>query len=137
MSNASHTLAGPPISDHCVSGVKYSGNPTGKKITIGDVPTYISEPKDVQRGVKKVILFYSDVWGPFHINNQLLQDYFAQNGTLKVMRLTYGAMTVFSAPICRVYRCWNRLFPWRSNIPARQRSCIQSRIVVLQIAGAS
>ncbi|KAL0057822.1 hypothetical protein AAF712_015522 [Marasmius tenuissimus] len=84
MSTASATLAGPPTSDHCVSGVKHSGNPAGKQITIANVPTYISEPKDVQGGVKKVILFYADVWGPFHINNQLLQDYFAENGFIVV-----------------------------------------------------
>ncbi|KAL0571465.1 hypothetical protein V5O48_010501 [Marasmius crinis-equi] len=83
MSTSNVVLAGPPTSDCCVTGVKHTGTPVGKRTAIADVPTYISEPKEVQ-GIKRVILFYSDVWGPFHLNNQLIQDYFAENGFIVV-----------------------------------------------------
>ncbi|TFK38809.1 Alpha/Beta hydrolase protein [Crucibulum laeve] len=71
-------LAGPP-GDCCVKGVKHTGDPVGKTITIADVPTYISEPGS-SAGSKKVLLFLADVYGPFFVNAQLLQDYFASNG---------------------------------------------------------
>ncbi|KAK7448134.1 hypothetical protein VKT23_013893 [Stygiomarasmius scandens] len=74
-------LAGPP-GDCCFSkGVKHSGTPVGRRETIGGVPTYVSEPKS-QSGTstKTVILFMSDIWGPFGNNSMLIQDYFAENG---------------------------------------------------------
>ncbi|KAJ7818778.1 Alpha/Beta hydrolase protein [Mycena olivaceomarginata] len=55
----------------------------GKSITIADIPTYLSEPSSSiapQSGPKKVVLFFADVYGPFYLNNQLLQDYFASQG---------------------------------------------------------
>ncbi|KAF9256230.1 alpha/beta-hydrolase [Marasmius fiardii PR-910] len=80
MSNA--VLAG-PLGDCCVTGVKHSGTANGKRIMIADVPTYISEPKE-DSGGKRVVIFYSDVYGPFYLNNQLIQDYFAENGFVVV-----------------------------------------------------
>ncbi|KAG9227518.1 hypothetical protein CCMSSC00406_0000836 [Pleurotus cornucopiae] len=55
------------------------GTPVGQTITIAGVPTYVSTPKS---NLKKVILFFPDVYGPFYVNNQLLQDSFAANGYL-------------------------------------------------------
>ncbi|THU90358.1 alpha/beta-hydrolase [Dendrothele bispora CBS 962.96] len=80
----SAVLAGPP-DDCCFSkGVKHTGTPVGRTETIGGVPTYVSEPSAESQsnstGAKNVILFMSDIWGPFSDNAKLLQDYFAENG---------------------------------------------------------
>ncbi|KAF5346651.1 hypothetical protein D9758_013199 [Tetrapyrgos nigripes] len=79
--STSTVLAGPP-DDCCFSrGVKHSGTPVGRRETIAGVPTYISEPpSEAQSDGKKVILFMSDIWGPFGNNAMLVQDYFAANG---------------------------------------------------------
>ncbi|KAJ6597571.1 Alpha/Beta hydrolase protein [Mycena vulgaris] len=67
--------------DDCFTGVKHSGTPVGKTVTIADVPTYVSDPPSAAGGSpKKIILFLPDVYGPFFLNNQLLQDYFASQG---------------------------------------------------------
>ncbi|KAF8198272.1 dienelactone hydrolase [Mycena galopus ATCC 62051] len=76
------TIAHPPC-DSCLTGVKHSGDPVGKTVTIADIPTYVSEPPPsiaTPSGPKKVVLFFADVYGPFYLNNQLLQDYFASQG---------------------------------------------------------
>ncbi|KAJ7580257.1 Alpha/Beta hydrolase protein [Mycena floridula] len=75
-------LAG-PMADCCFSpGVKHTGTAIGITTEIADVPTYLSEPpaSSVGTGPKKVIFFFSDIHGPFFLNNQLLQDYFASHG---------------------------------------------------------
>ncbi|KAG6830477.1 hypothetical protein H0H92_000484 [Tricholoma furcatifolium] len=77
----SAVLAGPP-GDCCFKAVKHSGTPVGKSIEIAGVPTYISEPTSEATGSKKIILYLSDVFGPFFLNNQLIQDYFAGHGFL-------------------------------------------------------
>ncbi|KAJ7827988.1 Alpha/Beta hydrolase protein [Mycena leptocephala] len=72
-----------PYCDNCFTGVKHSGDPVGKSVTIANVPTYLSEPPAgvaTDNGPKKVIIFFADVFGPFYLNNQLLQDYFASHG---------------------------------------------------------
>jgi hypothetical protein len=80
-STSSSTLAGPP-GDCCFTGVKHSGTPAGKTVSIANVPTYISNPPNATASTdpKKIILFLADVYGPFFLNNQLLQDYFADRG---------------------------------------------------------
>lgn len=81
MSSAS--LAG-PLEDCCFTSVKHSGIPLGRSISFANVPTYVSDAQSrTQDGLKKIILFFSDVYGPFYLNNQLLQDYFASHGKLK------------------------------------------------------
>ncbi|KAF6758887.1 Alpha/Beta hydrolase protein [Ephemerocybe angulata] len=78
--DSSPVLAG-PIGDCCVQGIKHSGEPVGNTIEVAGVPTYLSEPPSHQSaGPKKVVLFFPDVFGPFHLNNQLLQDYYASQG---------------------------------------------------------
>ncbi|KAG6834194.1 hypothetical protein H0H93_011287, partial [Arthromyces matolae] len=69
------------LGDCCFKVVEHSGTPVGKSIDIAGVPTYISEPSS-QTGAKKIILYLSDVFGPFFLNNQLIQDYFAGHGFL-------------------------------------------------------
>lgn len=79
---SSPVLAGPPA--HCCStGFKHTGTPNGKKITIGGVETYVSEPPTLQSSEvqsKNIVLYFSDIYGPMYVNSQLLQDYFASRG---------------------------------------------------------
>ncbi|KAJ7773661.1 Alpha/Beta hydrolase protein [Mycena maculata] len=77
--SSSATIAHPHCED-CFKGVKHSGTPVGKTVTIADVPTYVSDPPAGASGTKKVVLFFSDVYGPLFLNNQLVQDYFASQG---------------------------------------------------------
>ncbi|KAG6840326.1 hypothetical protein C0991_007439 [Blastosporella zonata] len=79
---SSPVLASPP-GDCCFKGVKHAGTPVGKSIEIAGVPTYISEPPSPSANEpKNIILYLSDVFGPFFLNNQLIQDYFAGHGFL-------------------------------------------------------
>ena len=85
----SPVLAGPP-GDCCLKGVKHFGEPSGETITIAGIQTYISKPppspakldseESSQDKKKKIILYLADVYGPFFINAQLLQDYYASHG---------------------------------------------------------
>jgi len=65
--------------EDCFKTVPHSGTPLGKAETIAGVTTYVSEPKDTGAR-KKILLFFADVFSPFYINNQLVQDYFASHG---------------------------------------------------------
>jgi hypothetical protein len=81
-STQSPVLAGPP-GDCCVKGVKHFGEPSGETITIAGLQTYISKPpaaNDSSHDDKKIILYLADVFGPFYVNAQLLQDYYASQG---------------------------------------------------------
>lgn len=79
MASTSPVLASGP-GDCCVTGFKHEGTAVGKIITIGGIETYISEPKKATTGPKKIIIFLSDVFGPFFPNNEFIQDYFAESG---------------------------------------------------------
>lgn len=89
----STVLAGPPGGDCCVKGVKHFGEPSGETITIADVQTYISKPPPTKDSShddnlnKKIILYFADVFGPFYINAQLLQDYYASHGLSQLLIL--------------------------------------------------
>ena len=80
-SESSPVLAG-PIGPDCITGVTYEGREVGSNVTIAGVPTYLSIPSpEPEEGTpKKVILFFSDVYSAFHMNNMLLQDWFASQG---------------------------------------------------------
>ena len=71
------------LTDHCFTTVQHTGTPIGQRIEISvggvPVPTYLAEPVD-DGSPRKVILFFSDVFGAFYINNQLMQDYLATQG---------------------------------------------------------
>ena len=85
-SKDSPVLAGPP-GVCCVKGVKHFGEPSGEIITIAGVQTYISKPppaKDSSHD-KKIILYLADVFGPFYVNAQLLQDYYASHGLSRLL----------------------------------------------------
>ena len=71
-------LAG-PIGDCCVTGLQHEGEAVGKTIKIADVDTYVSEPPAGTTDTK-VILYFSDVYGPFYPNAKLMQDYYASHG---------------------------------------------------------
>ncbi|KAH8118720.1 alpha/beta-hydrolase [Phellopilus nigrolimitatus] len=68
--------------DDCCKGVKHSGEPKGTIEKIAGLDTYIATPSYLAAGqpAKGVILFYADVFGPLFINNELIQDYFAEQG---------------------------------------------------------
>ena len=95
MTTQSQVLAGPP-GDCCLKGVKHFGNPSGEIITIAGIQTYISKPppppakledgssSEQLEDKKKIILFLADVYGPFFINAQLLQDYYASQGLFTI-----------------------------------------------------
>jgi hypothetical protein len=74
----SSTVVAHSSSEHCYTSVKHTGEPKGKIEKINGVDTYIALPSSNAKGV---ILFYSDVFGPTYFNNQLVMDYFAENGT--------------------------------------------------------
>ena len=79
--SSSPVLAG-PIGPDCITGVTYEGREVGNNVTIAGVPTYVSlpSPEPEEGAPKKVILFFSDVYSAFHMNNMLLQDWFASQG---------------------------------------------------------
>ena len=95
MTTQSQVLAGPP-GDCCLKGVKHFGNPSGEIITIAGIQTYISKPppppakledgssSEQLEDKKKIILFLADVYGPFFINAQLLQNYYASQGLFTI-----------------------------------------------------
>jgi hypothetical protein len=89
MASTSPALASPP-GDCCVTGFKHTGTPVGKTVAIAGMQTYISEPQTATTttGPVKIILFLSDVFGPFFLNNQLIQDYFADHGTINTFSLS-------------------------------------------------
>ncbi|KAG1768265.1 hypothetical protein EV702DRAFT_979567 [Suillus placidus] len=85
----SSILAG-PLTDHCFTSVAHSGTAKGKSITIAGVPTYLSAPQAfAASGVETVILYFSDVFGPFYINAQLVQDYYASQAGFTVVGIDY------------------------------------------------
>ena len=84
MANKSPLLTGPP-SDCCFQSIKHTGTPVGRAIKIADVETYLSEPPQGITGQKKVILYFADVFGPFYLNSKLIQDYYASQGSLKLL----------------------------------------------------
>ncbi|KIK60066.1 hypothetical protein GYMLUDRAFT_168638, partial [Collybiopsis luxurians FD-317 M1] len=81
--STNRTLAGPP-GDCCFKSFRHEGTPLGTKTTIADIPTYVSEPPSNDNSTsdksRRIIIFLSDIFGPFYQNNMLLQDSLAQNG---------------------------------------------------------
>ncbi|PRP85029.1 hypothetical protein PROFUN_07317 [Planoprotostelium fungivorum] len=52
----------------------------GKFIEVAGVNTYVSTPTDNKHD--RILLFYTDIYGPNFLNNQALADYFASHGYL-------------------------------------------------------
>ncbi|KAE9389530.1 hypothetical protein BT96DRAFT_1003126 [Gymnopus androsaceus JB14] len=77
------TLAGPP-GHCCFVGFKHEGKPVGTKITIAEIPTYLSECSNTTSAAsihpERIILFLPDAYGVFYQNNMLVQDFLAQKG---------------------------------------------------------
>ncbi|KAF9481283.1 alpha/beta-hydrolase [Pholiota conissans] len=78
-SDTSPLLAG-TFTDCCFTAFKHEGDPVGRIETIAGFQTYLSDPPADTTGPKKVILFFSDVYGPFYNTAKLLQDFFASHG---------------------------------------------------------
>lgn len=70
------------VSDCCVAGFQHAGTPTGTTVQIAGFPTYIASPapSTTTTAARKVILFLADIYSPLHLNNQLIQDFFATKG---------------------------------------------------------
>ena len=109
-STTSPLLAG-AFGDCCFSAsLKHEGDPVGRIETIAGFQTYVSDPpaSTTGSGPKKVILYLSDVYGPFLNSIELLQDFYASNGmrlsSVIVLLLTFfwkvfmfWALTIFLA----------------------------------------
>ncbi|KAH0825944.1 hypothetical protein J3R83DRAFT_7536 [Lanmaoa asiatica] len=75
--------------DDCFKTVRHTGTPLGRTESIAGIPTYISEPTTTaETGQKKILLYFSDVFSPFYVNSQLLQDWFASNGDQFFLHVT-------------------------------------------------
>jgi hypothetical protein len=86
----SPVLAGPPGAC-CAKSFHYEGTAIGRTETFASIETYVSDQCASAGDNKKVLFFLSDIHGPFYINNQLLQDYFASQG-LSVYLCSPGAI---------------------------------------------
>jgi len=62
----------------CAQAVKHEGTAHGSFVNLAGVETYVAYPAD--KSLDRVILFYCDVFGPKFLNNQLLCDWFAEQG---------------------------------------------------------
>lgn len=85
--------------DDCFKTFPHTGTPRGRTETIADVETYVSDPPTgaaATGGPNKILLFFSDVFSPFYINSQLIQDWFASNGEYDLLALVYGPQWVFT-----------------------------------------
>ncbi|KZO95259.1 alpha/beta-hydrolase [Calocera viscosa TUFC12733] len=71
-----------PSGDHCFQAVKHEGTAAGVWEEFGGIQTYVGYPPNKE--TDKIILFFCDVFGPRYLNNQLLIDFFAEQGYLTV-----------------------------------------------------
>ncbi|KAI0066730.1 hypothetical protein BV25DRAFT_1912768 [Artomyces pyxidatus] len=83
---ASDPVLALPPGDCCVKGFKYTGNPTGSLETITGLTTYIARPAGLDKAERyeHIILYFPDIFGPLHLNNQLIMDALAYGGYLVV-----------------------------------------------------
>jgi len=65
--------------DDCFQAVRHEGTAEGKLETIGGVECYVATPTG-DYPQNKVLLFCSDIFGIYLVNNKLLADDFARNG---------------------------------------------------------
>ena len=75
----STVLAGPPT-ECCLRTVHHTGEARGTIEEYAGVKTYVTRPPSGDSS--KVILYFSDLFGPMYINAQLCMDYWASNGEL-------------------------------------------------------
>ena len=78
-----HIIAMP--CDDCFRTVPHIGTAVGRSEQIAGVETYVSEPPTATSGSKKILLYFSDVFSPFYINSQLIQDWFASKGNIFIV----------------------------------------------------
>ena len=83
----STTLAGPMTAQCCArpgTQLQHEGEPRGREEHYAGVRTYVARPKDSKpKGEVKnkgVILYFSDIFGPFYTPARLTMDYWAENG---------------------------------------------------------
>ncbi|KAH9952568.1 alpha/beta-hydrolase [Lactifluus volemus] len=82
-------MASPSLAAHprqcCIQSVPHTGTPIGSIETLASTNTYITRgdpPRGDQDKNQQILLYFSDVFGPLYVNNQLLMDYFASRGYL-------------------------------------------------------
>ncbi|KZT09939.1 alpha/beta-hydrolase [Laetiporus sulphureus 93-53] len=81
-----NTIAGSP-GPCCIKTVEHTGTARGTTESIAGIETYVARPANLGEK-RKIILFFSDVFGPFFLNTQLLMDYWASHGYL-VLAIDY------------------------------------------------
>jgi len=105
-------MASHPPSQCCTVGVKHEGEPTGKKIMIGDnIEAYVAEPtgKNIHKDV--AILIAPDVIGIWQ-NSQLIADQFAANGYYTLLAdLFYGDPLALDRPADFDFMAWRAKHP--------------------------
>ncbi|TFY82902.1 hypothetical protein EWM64_g1111 [Hericium alpestre] len=71
-------LAAPP-GECCTKTVQHTGDAVGVWDEISSLKTYVSYPPQKSETYDRIILFFSGVFSPLYINNQLIMDWFASN----------------------------------------------------------
>ena len=83
MASPSPTALAPHPRECCIQSVPHIGTPIGSIETLAGTNTYITRgdsPRGDQDKYQQIIFYFSDVFGPLYVNNQLLIDYFASRG---------------------------------------------------------
>ncbi|TFY82903.1 hypothetical protein EWM64_g1110 [Hericium alpestre] len=74
-------LAAPP-GECCTKTVQHAGDAVGVWDEISSLKTYVSYPPQKSETYDRIILFFTDVFSPVYINNQLISDWYASRGYL-------------------------------------------------------
>ncbi|KAI0045117.1 alpha/beta-hydrolase [Auriscalpium vulgare] len=84
MSTPQRTILATGPGECCLKTVQHIGDPKGTQEELAGIQTYTSYPPSKHERYEHIVLFYTDVWGPFYINNKLIADFFASRGYLVV-----------------------------------------------------
>jgi hypothetical protein len=91
-------MASPSLAAHprqcCIQSVPHTGTPIGSIETLASTNTYITRgdpPRGDQDKNQQILLYFSDVFGPLYVNNQLLMDYFASRGKCVRIHINHSA----------------------------------------------
>lgn len=83
---ASDRVLAAPSGDCCLKVIQHKGDAKGRTETIYNIQTYISGAPNHDGKADRILFHFADVWGPYFINNQLVNDYFASQG-IRLFRL--------------------------------------------------
>ncbi|KAI0041987.1 alpha/beta-hydrolase [Auriscalpium vulgare] len=82
MSSAPDPVLARPPGSCCAVGFKHTGEPAGVCEVFGGMNTYVARPPQAADKYEHILFYFADVFGPLHINNQLLADTLASKGYL-------------------------------------------------------